>query len=95
VTRAVSRCSTDTACRATCVWPDSSPYSCAVGSPDIAARFPPASLADVQERARVRQAEQNAQTVDPETLRYGELIDWKLSEFKRAVRRAPRPDTGG
>ena len=75
--------------------PLAAPYVVSVGSPDIAARFPAASLADVQTRARVRQAEQNAHPVDPETMPYGELIDWKLSEFKRAVRRAPRPDTEG
>jgi predicted nucleotidyltransferase len=74
--------------------PLAAPYVVCAGSPNIAARFPAASLADVQEAAHLRQAEQNAHPVDPETMPYGELIDWKLSDFKYAVRRAPRPGTG-
>ncbi len=71
--------------------PLAAPFIVIFGASDIADRFPVTSIEDVQERARRVAAEQNAVPVDPDAIPYGELIDWKMSEFKRAVRRAPRP----
>ncbi len=70
--------------------PLAAPFVVCIGSAAVVERFPTASLADVREHARQLQAAENARPVEPETMPYGELIDWKISEFKYAVRRAPR-----
>ena len=67
--------------------PLASPYVLCVGSDEIVGRFPQVSLAVVQQNARRAAAEQNRLPNDPETMPYGELIDWRISEFKHAVRR--------
>ena len=59
-----------------------------VGPASTPDRFPRISLETVQERARKIADEQEHQVFDPEQMDVGELIDWKLSELKRAVRRA-------
>jgi hypothetical protein len=64
------------------------PYVVCVGPPELADRFPRVPLAVVRERARRIAEEQSRLPVDPETMDDGELIDWKLSELKHAVRRA-------
>jgi predicted nucleotidyltransferase len=70
--------------------PLASPYAICVGQPEIAARFPQVSIETVREHAEQIAAEQNAISTDPDSMPYGELIDWKIAEFKQAVRRAPR-----
>ena len=70
--------------------PLATPYAVCVGQPDIAARFPQVSIETARERAEQITADQNAIPADPASLPYGELIDWKIAEFKQAVRRAPR-----
>lgn len=64
------------------------PYVVLVGEPAMARRFPPVSRAEVEARRR-EQADQPIPD-DPNALPYGELIDWKLSELKNAVRRGLR-----
>ena len=59
-----------------------------VGSRSVADRFPRISLETVRERARKIADEQDQHVYDPDEMDVGELIDWKLSELKRAVRRA-------
>jgi hypothetical protein len=71
--------------------PLAAPFVVCVGQPEVAARFPTASIEDVRERARQVAAEQNSVAADPGSMPYGELIDWKISEFKNAVRRGTRP----
>jgi hypothetical protein len=70
--------------------PLATPYAVCVGQPEIAARFPQVSIETVREQAEQIAADQNAIPADPASLPYGELIDWKIAEFKQAVRRAPR-----
>ena len=59
-----------------------------VGAESAADRFPRISLETVQARARKIADEQGQQVFDPDQMDVGELIDWKLSELKRAIRRA-------
>ena len=59
-----------------------------VGPDSVADRFPRISLGTVRERARKIADEQGRETFDPDRMDVGELIDRKLSELKRAVRRA-------
>jgi predicted nucleotidyltransferase len=59
-----------------------------VGAESMADRFPRVSLETVRDRARKIAKEQEQQVFDPGQMDVGELIDWKLSELKRAVRRA-------
>ena len=59
-----------------------------VGPESVADRFPRVSLESVRERARKIADAQEQQVFDPDQMEVGELIDWKLSELKRAVRRA-------
>ncbi|MFN2471028.1 MAG: hypothetical protein ABR583_08570 [Gaiellaceae bacterium] len=66
------------------------PFVVLVGTPSVADRFPRGTLETVRERARQISEEQERQRVDPATMDYGELIDWKIAELKSAVRRAPR-----
>jgi predicted nucleotidyltransferase len=70
--------------------PLATPYAVCVGQPEIAARFPQVSIETVREQAEQIAADQNAIPADPASLPYGELIDWKIAEFKQALRRAPR-----
>ena len=57
------------------------------GAESVADRFPRVSLDTVRERARLIAEEQATQVFDPDEMDAGELIDWKLSELKSAVRR--------
>ena len=66
------------------------PYVVCVGPPEIANRFPPVPLEVIRERARQIADEQSRLPVDPDAMPYGELIDWKIAEFKNAVRRGRR-----
>lgn len=59
-----------------------------VGPESVADRFARTSLDTVRERARKIAEEQGKQVFDPDDMDAGELIDWKLSELKSAVRRA-------
>ena len=59
-----------------------------VGPDSVADRFARISLETVRERARKIADEQDQQVFDPDQMDVGELIDWKLSELKHAVRRA-------
>ena len=59
-----------------------------VGHESAADRFPRISLETVRERARKIAEEQKQQVFDPDQMDVGELIDWKLSELKHAIRRA-------
>jgi hypothetical protein len=70
--------------------PLAAPFVVVLGAFGIAERFPVASIEELREHARRVAAAQN-DVRDPDALPYGELIDWKISEFKNAVRRAPRP----
>ena len=59
-----------------------------VGPDSVADRFARISLETVRERASKIADEQEQQVFDPDQMDVGELIDWKLSELKHAVRRA-------
>ena len=59
-----------------------------VGPASAANRFPRISLETIRERARKIADEQDQQVFDPDQMDVGELIDWKLSELKLAIRRA-------
>jgi len=59
-----------------------------VGPESAADRFPRISLETVRERARQIADEQEQQVFDPDQMDVGELIDWKISELKHAIRRA-------
>ena len=60
-----------------------------VGDRSLIDRFPRITRAELAERNRKQRDEQKVPEDDSE-LTYGELIDWKLSELKRAVRRGLR-----
>lgn len=62
------------------------PFVVLVGDDSLADRFPRISPSELAERRRQRQLEQEPPADDAE-LAYGELIDWKLYELKKAVRR--------
>ncbi len=64
------------------------PFVVLVGPDSVAERFPRISPEIVRERARKIDQEQRRQVVDPDEMDPGELIDWKISELKSAVRRA-------
>ena len=64
------------------------PFVVLVGPESVAERFPRISLEAVRERARKIDEEQHRQIFDPGEMDPGELIDWKISELKSAVRRA-------
>jgi predicted nucleotidyltransferase len=70
--------------------PLAAPYAVCVGESEIAGRFPQVPIESVRGHTERIAAEQNAIPTDPDSLPYGELIDWKIAEFKQAVRRAPR-----
>jgi hypothetical protein len=59
-----------------------------VGPESAADRFPRISLETVRERARQIANEQEQQVFEPDQMDVGELIDWKLSKLKHAIRRA-------
>jgi predicted nucleotidyltransferase len=59
-----------------------------VGPESVADRFPRISLETVRKRAREIDEEQEQQVFDPDQMDVGELIDWKLSKLKHAIRRA-------
>jgi predicted nucleotidyltransferase len=64
-----------------------------LGDPSVVQRFPRISQATLDERIRKRKAEQVAPASWDE-LTAGELIGWKISELKDAVRRGLREDRG-
>jgi predicted nucleotidyltransferase len=63
------------------------------GDPSTIDRFPRITPLELGERRR-RQREEQGVPADPERLSYGELIDWKISELKHAVRRGLRETNG-
>jgi predicted nucleotidyltransferase len=64
-----------------------------LGDPSLVQRFPRISQATLDERIRKQKAEQVAPASWDE-LTPGELIAWKISELKDAVRRGLREDRG-
>jgi predicted nucleotidyltransferase len=64
------------------------PFVVLVGPESVSERFPRISPETVRERARKIDEEQRRQVFDPDEMDPGELIDWKISELKSAVRRA-------
>jgi predicted nucleotidyltransferase len=64
------------------------PFVVIVGPESVAERFPRISAETVRERTRKIDEEQRRQVSDPDEMDPGELIDWKISELKSAVRRA-------
>ncbi len=64
------------------------PFVVLVGPAPVSERFPRISPETVRDRARKIDEEQRRQVFDPHEMDPGELIDWKISELKSAVRRA-------
>jgi predicted nucleotidyltransferase len=64
----------------------SEPFAVLVGDDSVADRFPRISPSALAERRRKLQGAQQPPETDDE-LTYGELVDWKLYELKKAVRR--------
>ena len=60
-----------------------------VGEPSLVDRFPRIDATELAERRRRQMDEQRAPD-DVDEVSYGELIDWKISELKNAVRRGLR-----
>jgi predicted nucleotidyltransferase len=69
------------------------PFVVLLGDPSLVQRFPRVSQAILDERIRRQKAEQAA-PASWDDLTAGELIAWKISELKDAVRRGLREDQG-
>ncbi len=64
-----------------------------LGDPSLTERFPQISRVPLDERIRKRKTEQGVPD-NWDQLTAGELIEWKISEMKDAVRRGLRQDRG-
>jgi len=64
------------------------PFAVIAGPASLADRFPRVSAEALLERRRALEDAQSREVPDPDAMAPGELLDWKLSELKQAVRRA-------